>query len=286
MRIHFPNAEHAEVSVTGNRLLIGSAVAGADTLNLPGLTAQHIAIDVDRVRGIWLQVIDGTDIWVNGRPIRERAQLRLGDSVSLGTLQLLVKPDSDFRETPPPADADAEPAAAGGRACLRATSGRYFGKSVPLLGHTSIGRDSSCDVVLDEPGISTRHAVIDNLPEGLHLRDLGSASGTQVNGVSVRSTVLQPGDQIAFEQHRFVVEAPGWQPVVRSASAAAPASSGNTQVQRRPPIPAPPLPAAGTPSQAELRRSSQLTNWILAIAALVTLVALGTVVFLSLNNAL
>lgn len=291
MRIQFPNAEHAEVAVDGGRLLVGSAVSGADTLNLPGLQPQHIAIEVDRVRGIWLSVADGRDVLVNGRPVRERAQLRLGDSIFLGKLQLLIKPDSDFRETPPPSEAGDAQRAPIGRASLRALSGPYFGKSVHLQGRTVIGRDQGCDVVLDEPGMPARHAVIENLPEGLYLRDLGANRGTQVNGISVLSTILQPGDQVAFEQNRFVVEAPGWQPIARLPASVPtpPPRSNSTQVQRRlvppPGSPgAPPLPGAGTPTPAELQRSSQVTNWILAIAALVTLIALGTVIFLSVNH--
>jgi pSer/pThr/pTyr-binding forkhead associated (FHA) protein len=292
MRIQFPNAEHSEVTVDGGRLLIGSAVSGADALCLPGLAPQHIAIEVDRVRGIWLSVADGRDVVVNGRPVRERAQLRLGDSVFLGTLHLLIKPDSDFREAPPPADAAEVQREPTGRASLRALSGRYFGKSVALRGRTTIGRDRSCDVVLDEPDMPSRHVLIENAPEGLYLRDLGSTRGTEVNGISVLSTVLYPGDQIAFAQHRFVVEAPGWQPVARVVASPPTAPRANsTQVQRRlvpPPgsAGAPVMPISKAPTPAELQRSSQLTNWILAIAALVTLVALGTVIFLSINNSL
>jgi pSer/pThr/pTyr-binding forkhead associated (FHA) protein len=293
MRIQFPNAEHPEVAVDGGRLLVGSAVSGEDTLNLPGLQAQHIAIEVDRVRGIWLSVADGRDVLVNGRPVRERAQLRLGDSIFLGKLHLLIKPDTDFRESPPPAETGDPQRAPIGRASLRALSGPYFGKSVHLQGRTVIGRDPACDVILDEPAMPARHAVIENLPEGLYLRDLGANRGTEVNGIHVLSTVLQPGDQVAFEQNRFVVEAPGWQPLARQPVnvPTPPPRAHSTQVQRRlvppPGSPgAPPLPGAGSPSPAELHRSSQVTNWILAIAALVTLIALGTVIFLSVNHSL
>ncbi|MEG1679296.1 MAG: FHA domain-containing protein, partial [Stenotrophomonas sp.] len=41
------------------------------------------------------------------------------------------------------------------------------------------------------------------------LRDLGSADGSQVNGVSTRHCWLQAGDQVVFEgNHRFVLEIP------------------------------------------------------------------------------
>ena len=72
-----------------------------------------------------------------------------------------------------------------------------------------IGRGSDCDLVLDEPEMSRRHAVIENSGDGMYLRDLGSANGTFVNGVQVRNAVLHPDDQIAFDQNRFLLEAPG-----------------------------------------------------------------------------
>jgi hypothetical protein len=40
------------------------------------------------------------------------------------------------------------------------------------------------------------------------LRAIGS-DGSHVNGLPVRDAVLSPGDQLAVDQHRFVLEAPG-----------------------------------------------------------------------------
>jgi len=72
-----------------------------------------------------------------------------------------------------------------------------------------IGRGSDCDLVLDEPEMSRRHALIENTGDTIFLRDLGSANGTFVNGVQVRNAVLHPDDQLAFDHNRFLLEAPG-----------------------------------------------------------------------------
>lgn len=285
MRLHFPNAEHTDVPVDGGRLIIGSAVSGPDTLRLPHLEAQHVAIEVDRVRGIWLSVTDGRDVHVNGRPIRERAQLRAGDLLNLGTLQVLIRPDGAPSELPPPASESlVEP---NGRALLRAVAGRYFGRVLPLKVRTTIGRAADCDIVLDEPALGDHQAVIEHQPEGLYLRSTPALAELRVNGFPVQEAVLRPGDQLSLAQHRFIIEAPGWQPVQRTPPAMPiPPRANSTQVQRRPVSPpgSGVRPAAssadGTPGSG---RSGQLTNWILAIAALVTLLALGTVIFLSVN---
>jgi hypothetical protein len=95
------------------------------------------------------------------------------------------------------------------KAVLRGVSGAYFGRIVPLRGKLVIGRGSDCDLVLDEPEMSRRHAMIENSGDAIFLRDLGSSNGTFVNGVQVRNAVLHPDDQIAFDHNRFLLEAPG-----------------------------------------------------------------------------
>jgi len=66
-----------------------------------------------------------------------------------------------------------------------------------------VGRSSDCQIVVDDPSASRRHAEI--LAEGgsYVLADLGSTNGTHVNGVRVGRHVLVDGDQIAIG--RFVV---------------------------------------------------------------------------------
>ncbi|HXK10838.1 MAG TPA: FHA domain-containing protein [Vicinamibacteria bacterium] len=62
----------------------------------------------------------------------------------------------------------------------------------------TFGRDPGCDVVLNDAKCSRRHAIVEELPEGLVLRDAGSANGTHVNGKRVERIRLQPGDTIRF----------------------------------------------------------------------------------------
>lgn len=59
-----------------------------------------------------------------------------------------------------------------------------------------IGRDPGCDVVLNDPKCSRRHAVLEEGPEGILVRDPGSANGISVNGRRVERARLQPGDAL------------------------------------------------------------------------------------------
>src|SRR5687767_4494159 len=59
-----------------------------------------------------------------------------------------------------------------------------------------IGRDPSCDLVLNDTKCSRRHAVVEAGPDGLVIRDSGSANGIYVNGRKVDRSPLLPGDEI------------------------------------------------------------------------------------------
>jgi pSer/pThr/pTyr-binding forkhead associated (FHA) protein len=60
-----------------------------------------------------------------------------------------------------------------------------------------IGRDGGCDVRLDDPLVSRRHAVVVSCAGELFIEDLGSANGLFVNGDRRRRTLaLRDGDVI------------------------------------------------------------------------------------------
>lgn len=216
MRLYFPNKEHTDLLVAPGDTTIGAAEDNVLVLRRPGVAAHHARLSVGE-RGYVLSVIDaGARVHVNARPVREKAIVRLGDVVSLDTLQFVLKPDRDasIRTDVPAAGKAGDDAATRTRnvpprAVLRGVSGAYFGRIVPLRGKLTIGRDSDCDLVLDEPEMSRRHASIENHGDVIYLRDLGSSNGTFVNGVQVRDAVLHPDDQIAFDHNRFLLEAPG-----------------------------------------------------------------------------
>ena len=60
----------------------------------------------------------------------------------------------------------------------------------------AIGRSRACDVVIDDPSISRRHALLSVRGERCSIRDLASMNGVELNGRPVTSAVLQPGDTL------------------------------------------------------------------------------------------
>jgi hypothetical protein len=68
---------------------------------------------------------------------------------------------------------------------------------VELSGNVVVlGRDPACDIVLNDSRCSRRHAVLEDGPDGLVIRDSGSANGVHVNGRRVERARLRPGDVI------------------------------------------------------------------------------------------
>ncbi len=60
----------------------------------------------------------------------------------------------------------------------------------------TVGRDPSCDIVLNDAKCSRRHAVLEAGAQGIAIRDTGSANGVVVNGRRVERAALDEGDVV------------------------------------------------------------------------------------------
>ena len=67
-----------------------------------------------------------------------------------------------------------------------------------------IGRDPTCKLMLEESGVSRRHTIIQQLPDGIYISDLSSTNGTYVNGAKItKETRLKSGDMVEIGAVRF-----------------------------------------------------------------------------------
>ena len=96
---------------------------------------------------------------------------------------------------------------------LKGTSGSVINQSYPLRESFVLGSSADCQVQIEEPGVAAHHAEI-TIVDGntLLLKDLGSQSGTFVNGESVVETRLSSGDEIHIGSCRWMLQAPGLRP--------------------------------------------------------------------------
>ncbi|HEY4562893.1 MAG TPA: FHA domain-containing protein, partial [Thermoanaerobaculia bacterium] len=72
------------------------------------------------------------------------------------------------------------------------------GSEHPVDGELILGREQgSADLVIDDPGVSRRHARVLSDAGGVIVEDLGSSNGTYVNGQRISGPVeLGAGDEV------------------------------------------------------------------------------------------
>jgi hypothetical protein len=75
---------------------------------------------------------------------------------------------------------------------------------------TVIGRGAEADVVVDDPGVSRRHAEIHTAGHRVRIVDLGSTNGTFVDGERIGTGDLADGSRITVGRTRIVVRIGQW----------------------------------------------------------------------------
>jgi hypothetical protein len=139
-----------------------------------------------------------------------RVELAVSEKVPVGTYELRGKveaaPGHEAAVRPPAPRAPAEPAMAG-RASLELVD--QAGQRITLPNQAIIGRMPGCDVQLDDPSVSRRHARISRANSGWLIEDLGSTNGVTVNGASVEREYLSGGEDIELGnvRMRFLADA-------------------------------------------------------------------------------
>jgi hypothetical protein len=138
----------------------------------------------------------GIQTALHGGPEDEEAPMAdAGPSAGDFGHTMVYSPDREARPlAPPPVDA--------GRALLVGEGKRSVLSGTRVL----IGRSRDCDITLEDPNASRRHAELRNEDGRWVVTDLGSTNGVKVNGRRVQEAVLQPGDELALGLARLRFE--------------------------------------------------------------------------------
>jgi len=73
-------------------------------------------------------------------------------------------------------------------------------------GEFVIGRTPECQLALDDPRVSRKHAVLRAIPEGVIVEDLGSRNGLSVNGTKIEGKRLcVDGDRITIGSQEMLI---------------------------------------------------------------------------------
>ncbi len=208
MRIEFLHCAREDFFWGQARMTVGSAADSDLVLDAQHVAARHLLIEQDR-RGWVLKVQQGVGrVYVNARPVRERALLRHGDVIGLGEHGMLLHADEDpIRRAPRRVDASTRCPVA-----LRAVAGPLSGRVFPLRERLRLGPQTATPLELPQ-GESTTIELFWRDGE-LRLAQTGASSRypLRLNGTAVDEASLHPDDQLGLAAHRFVLDAPGMTP--------------------------------------------------------------------------
>jgi pSer/pThr/pTyr-binding forkhead associated (FHA) protein len=163
-------------------------------------------------------------------------------------------------------------------------TGPEAGRRVELGIDVVIGRQDA-DLVLEDPEVSRRHAVLRRSGESVVIEDLDSTNGTFVEGERIRKPItLGPGDQVRVGRTTLEIE-PDWRAAetivspalepeqIRSAEEQ---SSGDPVAEHEDTTSTQPLPSRMLESGLRPARSKR--SWF-AVGAVVLLVLLGVIAY-------
>lgn len=123
--------------------------------------------------------INGTFVHdVHSHPI-DRVEVTEKDVIFMGSYRFPVSRLNDFKD-------------------VLGARGDGAGQFMADKAELTIGRGDDNDIVLNEPQVSRRHALLKNTDDGVILEDLSSANGTFVNGQRVTRVKITEQDTITF----------------------------------------------------------------------------------------
>ena len=150
---------------------------------------------------------------------RPRISVELDDRLGLGEFGIRTIPVDQAAVAPAPGASSPRAVAATPpvvRAAIAKPEPMRERRAVLIAGGTRIevppagavmGRSSSCEIVLEDPNASRRHAAIRPTSDGWLVEDLGSTNGVTLNGRQVNGTRgLRPGDRIELGQTELIFD--------------------------------------------------------------------------------
>ena len=165
------------------------------------------------------------------------------------------------------------------------TSGPETGRRVELGLEVAIGRQDT-DLVVEDPEVSRRHAVLRSSDGSVVVEDLDSTNGTFVNGERIRNPIaVGPGDQIRVGRTTLeiepdqraddtIVSTPSRPAQIRSAEAPSGAVPAEAHEDATQPLPFRRLESTSRPARSNRR-------W-LGVGAVAVVVLLGVIAYVAL----
>jgi pSer/pThr/pTyr-binding forkhead associated (FHA) protein len=182
------------IQVQGSNAILGRDPRSPIPLTDPGVSYTHAEIVVAGPSVYVRDLGSATGTWVNGAPVTAPKVLRDGDRLRVGGTELVVRiqaaDGARMSIAAPSAQRTGEP-----KPHLDVRTGRSLGLGFELVkSPTTIGRDPSALIRLDDESIDWQHASVRQSDRGWEIADAESHGVTKKNG-----TVLPPSQWFALE---------------------------------------------------------------------------------------
>lgn len=140
-----------------------------------------------------IDLLSAAGTFVNEERISGRHPLSAWDHIRVGTIELEVNDPNICRPE---------------NWALYAQSDLLSRQFYTLKARTIIGRDANCDFTIDNHLLSRKHTelIIEN--DRLRVVDLESGNGTYLNGKRISSAEAFSGDELCFDQERYIIKGP------------------------------------------------------------------------------
>lgn len=201
LKLHFKDGRQAPLWLTEERLTLGQDARNTLQLADEGVSAFHAEIRQEQGQYLVSDCGSQTGTFVNDERVSARYQLRSGDVIRLGEVQMEVfDPVKASTRTEQPVAA---------QWFLFVLQGEHEGSKYPVTGSLTFGRSAQCELSFaSDHELSRRHCEF-YLKDGLlQMKDLGSANGVMVNQVKTPTAALQPGDQLKMGSVSLLVIGP------------------------------------------------------------------------------
>lgn len=193
--------------------LLGRSAKAAIVLNDPSVSQVHAQITQQGDKHFLRDLGSRNGTWVNEKQVSVPVVLQDGDQVTIGAKALTFRLLGGALPVPSAASKTAPLAAKRRLAMLVGCSSVALGLEFELADSPlTLGRDSGCDICLNEPTLSRWQAWLMQEQGEWYIADTGSANGTWINGQRLAPNErhqLQAGDELEFG--RVLLKFKPWQ---------------------------------------------------------------------------
>ncbi|MFT7222000.1 MAG: pSer/pThr/pTyr-binding forkhead associated (FHA) protein [Candidatus Azotimanducaceae bacterium] len=209
LKIQYKDGSGTSVELVAPGKTIGNGAANDIVVDAKGVNGFHADIQVDGPQITITDINTAAGTFVNGDKISGPTNLRDGDLVSVGGIELeVVEEDAGGGGKTLVLSGTALIEVGSESWSLVADSGPERGQVIPVVERVEIGRALECDISILEPALSRKHCELEVDGKKLMIRDLGSVNGTWVNASKIDEVELKDGDRLQFDKVRFIVSAP------------------------------------------------------------------------------